>query len=145
LLCGKLGAVVAEQRAIDAADDRDLLGADDGDVDQMLRPGAGSGLNQAPRLVLVALHAARKMQDDPGFCNSGFNPLACGQVTSHELDAGCGLLVVPTEHADIKPGSLQPRDDQSPRRAGAAGDQKLSSCVSPCHIGCVWGVTFYDT
>ena len=59
LLGGKLGSEVAEHRAVDAADDRDPVGPDDRDVDQVPRPGPRRGPHQVPCLVLVALAAAR--------------------------------------------------------------------------------------
>jgi hypothetical protein len=38
-LRGQLGREVAEHRAVGAARDRDAIGADDGDVDQVPHPG----------------------------------------------------------------------------------------------------------
>ena len=70
-----------------------------------------------------------QMHDDLGSLHRGVDPLARGQVTGHELDPSpsswlaSALAAAPAEHPDVAPGVPQPRDDQPPQGARAAGDQ----------------------
>ena len=136
---GELGLEIAEHCAIDAAADRDPVGTDDRDVHQMPDPSLGSGLNQAPRLVLVALHAARKMQDDVGSLHSGGNPLAGSEVTRHEFDTVPALVAASTQHSNVVPSVLEPRHDEPSEGACAAGNQSFHIYLSLSHtwsMGC---------
>ena len=54
------------------------------------------------------------MHDDLVSLHRGFDALARGQVTSHELDTLPALPAVPAEHSDVAPGVPQPRDDEPP-------------------------------
>jgi hypothetical protein len=58
-----------------------------------------------PRLVFVALAAARAVHDDLGTFGRGFDPGALGQVADHELDALQVFMAVPAEHSDVAPGA----------------------------------------
>src|SRR5215211_1853338 len=51
------------------------------------------------------------------------DPLARGEVTGHGLDTLPGLVAVPAEHSNLAAGLPQPRDDEAPERARAAGDE----------------------
>src|SRR5829696_5848690 len=53
----------------------------------------------------------------------GFDPLAGGQVTAHELDAGLCLTAAAAEHPYIATGVPQEPDDESSERTGAARNQ----------------------
>jgi hypothetical protein len=55
---------------------------------------------------------------DPKF---GFDPLVRGQVAGNELDALPAPAAAPAEHT-VAPRVAQPRDDEPPERARAAGD-----------------------
>src|SRR5215207_636266 len=129
----QLGREVAEQRAVDAADDRDPVGADDRDVHQVRCPGPRRGLHQVARLVLVALAAAGTVHDDLGTVDRGLDPLAGGQVAGHEVGALAGFATAPGEHPHRAAGGLQPRDYEAPERAGTAGDQdRAGFVIAPC-------------
>ncbi len=117
----ELGREVAEHGAVDAADDRDPVGADDRDVHQVPRPGPRRCPDQVPGLLLVALAAARAVHDDLDSLHRGLDPLARGQVTGHELDTLLGLAAVPAEHAY-----------RAARRPAAAGRRGVRAC--PCRL-----------
>ena len=119
-LGGQLGREVAEHGAVDEAFDWDAVGADDRDVHQVPRPGPRRCPDQVQGLLLVALAAARAVHDDLGPLHRGFDPLARGQVTGHELDILSGLAVAPAEHPYLASVVPQPRDDEAPKRARAA-------------------------
>src|SRR6266498_3534844 len=96
----------------------------------MPRPTPRRCLDQVAGLVLVALAAARAMHDDLGALHRLFDPPARGQVTPHELDTLPALLdtlsafaAASAEHSDDATGVEQPRDDEPPQGARAAGDQ----------------------
>jgi hypothetical protein len=76
-----------------------------------------------PCLDLVALGAAGEVDDDLGSRHRGVDPLAGGQVTGHQLDNLRALAAVPAEDPDVAAGVPQPRDDEPPQGARAAGDQ----------------------
>ena len=126
-LRGELRPEIAEHRAVDAADDWDAVGADDRDVDEVAHPGLRRRAHQVPRLLLVALGAARAVHDDLGALHRGVDALARGQVAGHELDALVGLVAVPAEHPNVGAGVPQLRDDEPPERARAAGDENGAS------------------
>jgi hypothetical protein len=80
------------------------------------RPGPGAPLD------LVAVGAARQLQDDLGSRHGGLDPLAGGQVAGHQLDALPAQVAAsrapvsgPAEDADAVAGVPQPRDDLPPR------------------------------
>jgi hypothetical protein len=102
-------------------------------------PGLGSSLNQAPRLVFIALHSARKMQDDVGSVHSGGNPFARSEVTRHEFDTVLALVAAPTEHSNIVTSVLEPRHDKPAECACAAGSQNFHIYLSLSHTSCMGG------
>jgi hypothetical protein len=131
LLGRPLGGEVAEHGAVDAADDGDALGPDDGDVDDVRSPRARRGAEKAGGLVLVALAAAGEVHDDLGSLHGGLDPLAGGEVAADVLDAVRGLAGAPAEHADLAAGVAQARDDEPAERARAAGDEDgVHACAS---------------
>src|SRR5215213_9954023 len=112
-----------------AAGDRDPVGADDRDEDQVPRPIPRRWPDQVQGLILVALGAARAVHDDLGPVHRGFDSLAGGQVTGHELDAVAGLAAAPAEHPYLAACVPQPRDDEAPERARPAGDQNQAALM----------------
>jgi hypothetical protein len=123
-LRAKLCREVAEHRAVDSTDYRDPVGANDRDVHEVARPAPRRCPDQVQSLLLVALGAARAVHDDLGPLHRGFDALAGGQITCHELDALAGLMAMPAEHSYLAAaGVAQPRDDEAAQGPGAAGDQ----------------------
>ena len=146
LLGGQLGGEVAEHGAVDGAGDRDPVGADDRDVDQVPGPGPGRRPDQVPGLDLVALGAAGAVHDDLGALDRGVDPLAGGQVAGHVLDARRRpsrrrRLSTRTSHpASRSRGTTsRPRVPVPPVTRMGDGMSWLPS--APCHIGRVCGVT----
>jgi hypothetical protein len=88
-----------------------------------LSPSPGCRPDQVPRLVLVALGAARQVYDGPDPGHRGLGTLARGQITGHELHTVPGRMAVPAERPDVAAGVPQARDDVPPERARSAGDQ----------------------
>ncbi len=107
------------------------VGPDDRHEHQVPRPGPRRGPDQALRLDLVALYARRAVHDDLGALDRGFDTLARGQVTGHELDPLPALAAAPAEHPDVAPGIPQSRDDMPSQAASAAGDQEVWDSRSP--------------
>src|SRR3954453_12274625 len=95
-------------------------------------------------LVLVAFVAACEVDDQLGPVDRRFDPLAGGQVADHVLDFDSlfGLMTVSAEHPYLAAGVPQPRNDEAPEGARAAGDQRccLHLLFPSCHIACVWTV-----
>ncbi len=91
----------------------------------MRRTGPGRGADQGPRLVAVTFLAARAVHDDLGPGHRGVDPLARIQVTGHEFDTLGRFAVAPAEHPHLAAGVSQTRDDQTPKRPGAAGYQDV--------------------
>jgi hypothetical protein len=115
LLGAQLGPEVAQ---------RDAVGADDRDEHQVPHAGAGRGAHEVRGRAVVALGAARQVQDDLGAGHGALDALAGEQVGGHVLDAGGGLARVPAEHAHVAPGGAQQRHHEAAQRSGAAGDQQ---------------------
>jgi hypothetical protein len=63
------------------------------------------------------------VDDDLGALHRGVDPFAAGQVAGHQLDTRLRRTGAAAEDPDIVAGVQQPRDDQPPQGAGAAGDQ----------------------
>src|SRR5262245_7727917 len=122
-LGGKFGPEVTKHRAINAAGDRDPVGPDDRDVHQVPHPDALCCADQVHGLVLVAFATPREVEDDLGSFHGGCDRLARGQVARHELDAFPGLAVAPGWPPYLAAGVPEPRDDEAPERAGAAGHE----------------------
>jgi hypothetical protein len=80
--------------------------------------------DQVAGLVVVALGAASAVHDRPDPVHRGVQPLAGGEVADGELDAVAGLVRAPAEHPHLGAGVPQPRHDQAPEGAGAAGHQE---------------------
>ena len=101
-----------------------------------------------PSLLLVALRAARAMDDDLDSPDGGIDAIAGPDVPGHELDTLI-LMGGPTEHPDVAAGIAQACDDEPPKRARAAGYEDGCRCghglrfhrESPCHVRRVHGVT----
>ena len=120
----QLGSEVAEHGAVDGADDRDPVGVDHRDVDQVRRPALRRHrLQQVARQRVVALVAAGEVQDGPDAVHRGPGPLAAGQVAGQVADAFLVRPAVPAEHADLAAGVPQARDEPPSEGAGPAGDQ----------------------
>jgi hypothetical protein len=104
-----------------------------------------------PCLVLVPLPAARAVQNDFGSFNGGVDPFARRKITGHELDSISALSSAPAEYSNFASGVQKLRDDESPKRAGAACDQYrchqgfLPQSELRCHIRRSWRVTSNDT
>lgn len=89
----------------------------------MLDAGPRRRPHQVAGLLLVALSAARAVQDGPDPVHRALDSLAGGQIADRELDAILGLVAAPTEHPHLAVGLAQERHDEAPERAGATGDQ----------------------
>jgi len=141
---------VAEHRAVQGAGHRDPLGPDDRDVDHVSHACARRGFDQVTCLDLVALGAAREVDDDLGSVHRGVDAFAGSQVTSEELDTVLALAALSAEYPDVTARVTQLLHDVPSERAGTAGHQDRCGDgvadlrlhgVSPCHIGRLWGVT----
>lgn len=89
----------------------------------MTRPGRRDRPDQVQGLGLVALAAAGAVDDGPGPLHRRLDPLARGQVAPHELDPVPGLVAAAAERPHGVAGVRQPRDDEAPERARAAGER----------------------
>jgi hypothetical protein len=125
-----LAPVVAEHRAIDAALDRDAVGADDRDEDEVAHAGRRRGRDQRAGLLAVALGRARAVHDDLGAADRGFDPLPRGEVPDR-------VAVAAAQDAHLVARRPQPRNEQAPERARAARHQDGLAHASPSfgHIG----------
>jgi hypothetical protein len=54
------------------------------------------------------------MYDYVNSLHRGFDPLASGQVTGHELDTLRASTSAPADHSDVAAGVLQPLNDEPP-------------------------------
>jgi hypothetical protein len=95
----QLRSQVAEHRTVDAAHDRDAIGADDRDIDEVRRACARRGADQVPRLLLVTLGRACEVQDHVRSLDGRFDALARREVAGHELDALLGRAAPPAQDA----------------------------------------------
>jgi hypothetical protein len=51
------------------------------------------------------------------------DPLACGQVAGHDLDAVPGFATLPAEDPDVAAGTSEERCDEAPQRVRASREQ----------------------
>jgi len=95
-----------EHRAVDAADNRNPVGAHDRDVHKVGRRGQRRRPDEVPRLVPVAFAGAGGVHDDLGAAYGGFDPVADRKIARHELDAIESLSATPTGHPYLATGFL---------------------------------------
>jgi hypothetical protein len=114
---------VAVHGSVDAADDRDPVGADDRDEHQVPDACPGGRSCQVPSHVVVALGSSGAVHDRLDARHRGIDPIAGPDVSGHVLDAVDGLAPVPAEQADLAARVLQERQHETPERARAAREQ----------------------
>ena len=79
----------------------------------------------------LLLPAQCTMISAPSTAASIPSPVARSPVTN--VDALAGLAAAPAEHPHLAAGVPQPRDDEAPERARAAGDQdRAAFVIAPC-------------
>lgn len=90
----------------------------------------GRRLDECSGLVIIAVGAARKVQDGANTVDSGVDTLTRRQIADHVLDALAWLLRTPAQHPHVLTGLTQMLHDVAPERARTTCDQNRS-----CH-GC---------
>jgi hypothetical protein len=105
----------------------------------MPRTGLRGGAYEVASYVVVALPAARTVDDDVGSIHRGLDSLATRKVASNEFDALTAVAAAPAEDSYVISCVLQPRNDQPSERACATGHQCFHICFSLSHtrgMGC---------